>query len=98
VSARVVHLPSPERELLLDRLTTIERQLAALLDQSGVAALEPWLTKRQLASHLGVSPRWLDDRVAEGLPKRFLAGSNKFRLSEVEPWLQRHGYLEGDDG
>ena len=95
--SRVAHLAPAERAIVLDRLEAIERQLRALLDQEGVARLEPWLTKRQLAVYLGVSPRWLDDRVAAGMPHRRLAGSNKFRLSQVEPWLARQGYLDGGD-
>lgn len=83
-----------ERELVLDRLEAIERQLAGLGERLAVAQLEPWLTKRQLADHLAVSTRWLDARVAEGMPHRPIAGANKFQLTAAESWLIRHGYIE----
>jgi hypothetical protein len=83
-----------ERELVLDRLDAIERRIDGLGQHLAAAQLEPWLTKRKLAEILAVSPRWVDDRVAEGMPHRALAGANKFRLSAVEPWLTAHGYLE----
>ena len=51
---------------------------------------EATLTKRQLAAHLGRSERWVELRVAEGMPSlsptaRF--ASRRFVLSEVERWL-----------
>ncbi len=30
----------------------------------------------------------------DGLPHRHIAGRAKFRLSEVEPWLESHGHIE----
>jgi hypothetical protein len=32
--------------------------------------------------------------MAEGLPHTLIAGRCKFRASKVEPWLERHGYLQ----
>lgn len=79
---------------LLDRLESIERKLDVIAGQADIAQLEPWLSKRHLAAQLAVSPRWLDARTSEGMPSRMIAGALKFRLSEVELWLRRHGYLE----
>ena len=45
------------------------------------------LTKRQLAEHLGRSPRWVELRVADGMPSRVANGGLVFRLSEVDQWL-----------
>jgi hypothetical protein len=56
--------------------------------------LEPWLTKRRLAAYLGCSERWINYRMAEGLPHSLIAGRVKFRMSRVEPWLIANGYLE----
>lgn len=50
---------------------------------------EPWLTKRQLAVHYSMSPRWVELRVAEGMPSRLVSGRRRFRMSEVEAWLQQ---------
>lgn len=80
--------------LVLDRLEAIEQRLAGIAEGGLLARLEPWLTKRQLAEYLAVSTRWIDDRRAQGMPHRAIAGANKFRISEVEPWLRKHGFLE----
>jgi hypothetical protein len=83
-----------DRALLLleDKLDAIERRLAALAeDRSKVAEL--WLTKRELARALGVSVRWIELRIAEGMPHREIAGKKVFQLSTAEAWLRRRGYL-----
>jgi hypothetical protein len=56
-------------------------------------AREPWLDKRRLAEHLGCGIRWIEMRVAEGMPCAMIAGRRKFRTSEVEEWLERAGHL-----
>jgi hypothetical protein len=77
---------------LEDKLDAIERRLAALAeDRSKVAEL--WLTKRELARALGVSVRWIELRMAEGLPHRKIAGKRVFQLTASETWLRRRGYL-----
>lgn len=48
---------------------------------------EPWLTKRQLASHLGFSRRWIDYRVLEGMPSKKIGGKRMFKMSDVELWF-----------
>jgi hypothetical protein len=50
---------------------------------------EPWVTKRQLADHLSVTPRWIE---LHGLPRWSTGGMNRYRISEVEAWLrERYG-------
>lgn len=56
-------------------------------------AAEHWVTKRGLAEHLGVTPRWIESRQRVGLPCLRLGGMNRYRVSEVEAWLGDH---EGD--
>lgn len=56
-------------------------------------ALEPWLDKRKLAEHLACSVRWIERRMEDGMPHHHLAGRVKFRVSEVEPWLERNGHI-----
>lgn len=83
-----------DRALLLleDKLDSIERRLVALAeDRSKVVEL--WLTKRELARALGVSVRWIELRLAEGLPHREIAGKRVFQLSASEGWLRRRGHL-----
>ena len=53
-----------------------------------------WLDKRQAASALGCSVRFLEYRVADGMPSQMRFGRRCFRLSAVEGWLTAHGYLE----
>jgi len=83
-------VPSRGLSLLIDRLDAIQRDVEELAAPGD----ERWRTKTQLAAHLVISSRWIDYRVAEGLPRRKLAGGHKFRVSEVEHWLRAHGYLE----
>jgi hypothetical protein len=55
---------------------------------------EPWLDRQGLAEHLGCSVRSVELRMAEGMPAWKVMGRVKFRVSEVEPWLEEHGYLQ----
>ena len=57
-----------------------------------VVALEKWLDKRGLAEHYSCGVRWIEQRVAEGMPSEMIAGKRKFRVSETDPWLERAGY------
>jgi hypothetical protein len=59
-----------------------------------VAHLEPWLAKAQLAEYLACSERWIEEKMAEGMPHAKIAGRIKFKVSEVEPWLEEKGYME----
>ena len=55
--------------------------------------LEPWLDKRALAAHLSCSVRSIQTALADGMPHAVIFGRVKFRVSEVEPWLEAHGHL-----
>lgn len=46
------------------------------------------LTVRELAETLGMSERWIAYRRQEGMPSLIYGRSRRFRLSEVEAWLQ----------
>jgi hypothetical protein len=70
-----------------ERLLTAE-QIAELLRGS-----EPWLDKRALAQHLSCSIRSIQIALADGMPHAVIFGRCKFRVSEVEPWLEAAGYL-----
>jgi hypothetical protein len=48
---------------------------------------EPLLTKRQLASHFQMSTRWVELRMAEGMPSELISGRRRYRLSAVNGWL-----------
>jgi hypothetical protein len=49
---------------------------------------EQWLTKRELAGHLRVTPRWIELQQHLGLPVLRLGTVNRYRISEVEAWLR----------
>ena len=49
------------------------------------------LTKRQLAAHLGRSSRWIELKVAEGMPSIAPTARyphRRFRLADIEVWLR----------
>ena len=50
---------------------------------------EPWVTKRQLADHLSVTPRWIELQQPLGLPRWSTGGMSRYRISEVETWLRK---------
>lgn len=60
---------------------------------SAVAQLERRLTKAEYAEHLRVSVRWLEYRLAEGLPSEMIAGRRKFLPSVADDWLRREGHI-----
>jgi hypothetical protein len=59
-----------------------------------VVHLEPWLAKAQLGQHLACSERWIEIKMAEGMPHAKIAGRIKFKASEVEAWLEENGHME----
>jgi hypothetical protein len=64
-----------------------------------IREFEPWLDKHGLAEHLQCSVRSIDTAKAEGMPHAVIFGRVKFRVTEVEPWLEQNGYLKrhGDE-
>jgi hypothetical protein len=55
---------------------------------------ERWCDKHGIAEHFSCGVRWIESRMEEGMPHTHIAGRAKFRVSEVEPWLDRHGFIE----
>jgi len=53
---------------------------------------EPWVSVEEVASHLGVAKesvyRWIE---AKGLPAHRVGRLWKFRLSEVDKWIEAGG-------
>ena len=48
---------------------------------------EPYVTKQQVATFYGFTRRWVELRVAEGMPCHRFGGRVRFRMSEVDAWL-----------
>jgi hypothetical protein len=60
---------------------------------------ERWVTKQQLAGHLGVTARWIEYQQRLGLPYLRMGGMNRYRVSEVEVWLRcRYAAADRDEG
>jgi hypothetical protein len=55
---------------------------------------ERWRDKHGIAEHFSCGIRWIEARMVEGMPYTYIAGRAKFRISEVEPWLDSHGFIE----
>lgn len=55
---------------------------------------EPWVDKAGLAKHLACGIRWIELRTREGMPSALIAGRRKYKVSEVEAWLERAGYIQ----
>lgn len=48
---------------------------------------EPYVTKQYVAALYRFTPRWVELRVAEGMPCHRFGGRVRFLMSEVEAWL-----------
>jgi excisionase family DNA binding protein len=54
-----------------------------------VYAVEPWMTKQQLANHLKMSIRWIEMCVREGMPMMRFGSRPRFKASQVEHWISK---------
>jgi excisionase family DNA binding protein len=60
-------------------------------DLSRADAVESFLTAHQLAEKLQVSADWIYDQASSGgMPSYRIGTIRRFRISEIEDWLQRH--------
>jgi hypothetical protein len=80
--------------VLIDRIESLGRRLDRLSEErSNVTPM--FLTKRALATNYCMSLRWVDDRVADGMPvARRVSGKLQFKLVDTDAWLKQHGFLE----
>lgn len=64
---------------------------------SPVQVPESYLSKQSLAAHYAMSVRWVEKRIAEGLPVAdYMEGRPRLRLSETDPWLRERGHLTAE--
>jgi hypothetical protein len=54
----------------------------------------PRLDKAALARQLGMSVRWVEQKMKAGLPHEHLDGRVRFDLAESERWLRDNGHLK----
>ena len=59
---------------------------AHAVDTAGLG--EKWLTKRELADYLRVTPRFIELQQHLGLPVLRMGAVNRYRVSEVEAWMR----------
>jgi hypothetical protein len=70
----------------------VNRDQDGALVRAAAKEREQWVTKQQLAIHLSVTPRWIVQQQALGLPHMHMGGVNRYIVSEVEAWLrERYG-------
>jgi hypothetical protein len=68
---------------------------AAVTERTEVSSdPERWRDKHGIAEHFSCGIRWIEARMVEGMPHTYIAGRAKFKVSEVEPWLDRNGFIE----
>jgi hypothetical protein len=59
---------------------------------AAIKAREQPVTKKELATHLKVTARWIESQQPLGLPHLHMLGMNRYFISEVEAWLrERYG-------
>lgn len=94
VVAPAPHPPAPRPAEPTRALTPTER--AGKPSRRPPIPSEPWVSWAQLSTFLGgaCKKRWLEARVAEGMPSAIIAGKRVFRISEVVPWLRDRGHIE----
>jgi predicted DNA-binding transcriptional regulator AlpA len=73
--------------------TIVKKKNSGSESSSAVSRVEQifdnWITKKLLALHLGMSISFVNKYMKEGLPFRRRGRAVRFRVIEVEEWLQR---------
>src|SRR5258705_6445715 len=54
--------------------------------------IEPWVTKETLRQHYKMGIRTINYAMALGLPSHHLGRNVRFKMSEVQVWLEKNGY------
>jgi phage terminase Nu1 subunit (DNA packaging protein) len=56
-----------------------------------VVPLEPWVDKKTIANHFGVSWQTVDRWRQRGCPHKRIGNAVRFRLTAVDAWFQKEG-------
>lgn len=64
--------------------------MGEVIDFPGRADADLWVTKKQLARQVGYSTRWVEQRVADGLPSRMEGGRRMFPLRSSLEWIETY--------
>lgn len=84
---RLAHQGPPVRSVTPTAVTPLD--LDRLLDRQ-----ERWRDKQGIAEHFSCGIRWIEERMAEGMPHKIIAGKAKFKVGRCEPWLDEHGFIQ----
>jgi excisionase family DNA binding protein len=53
---------------------------------------ERWITLKQAAAHLNVSPSWLYQRGKDaGIPRARIGNKYRYQASQLDSWMQEKG-------
>lgn len=66
---------------------TVHNLADARRPRKGIDWSEPFVTKSELALHMGFSVRWVERRVREGMPHHRVGGRLRFQKSTAIAWL-----------
>jgi excisionase family DNA binding protein len=72
----------------LARLRTSQRGCEPDLCVSVGVVDESWLSKQEMAEHLGFSTRWVELRIQEGMPCERFGARLRLQRAPVEEWLR----------
>jgi len=54
---------------------------------------EPRVSKQTFARQVGMSVRWVEQKIAAGMPCEYVDGRPRLRVTEGEDWLRSNGHL-----
>lgn len=57
---------------------------------------EPRVSKRTFAEQVGMSVRWVEQKIAAGMPCEYIDGRPRLRVTEGEDWLRTNGHLAAE--
>lgn len=78
-----------------DVLEAIAARAAELVPAPAAPDPDRWLTAAELAAYLSMSERWVHYLRAGGMPHAEIGGKRRFKVCEVEPWMEEHGHMNG---
>jgi excisionase family DNA binding protein len=56
---------------------------------------ERWITLKEAAAHLNVSPSWLYQRGSQaGIPRAKIGNKYRYQVSQLDGWMNSQGHSE----
>ncbi|WP_414699044.1 helix-turn-helix domain-containing protein [Oligoflexus sp.] len=85
--SRVMKKNSTSPSSIVKKLKVISKNVSAYEAEDRI--FDNWITKKDLAAHIGMSVSFVNKYMKDGLPFRRRGRSVRFRVLDVEEWLQR---------